>query len=124
MTFDETFLVREHTTHFYDSKLENEDGEGISPADLEELKITLIDVVTGAVINGRDNQNALNANGVTLEMDGTLEWKISPEDNPILDDSRAYEEHLAIITWKYPDQGTEAGHLVIRLVVANAVRVP
>jgi hypothetical protein len=121
--YDETFLVREATTHFYDSQLTNEDGDGIDPADLESLELTLVDVVTGAVINSRDAQDALNANDVTLESDGTLEWKITPEDNVILNDARAYEEHMAIFRWRYPGSGTEAGHKVIRLIVENFVRI-
>jgi len=57
-------------------------------------------------INNRNAQNVLNANGVTLDVNGNLTWAISPLDTVILEVTASYEYHVALFQWVGPDVGT------------------
>ena len=49
-------------------------------------------------INSRTNQNVLNANNVTVDEDGWVEWTMQAADNPIKSTtltSGEYEDHLS-----------------------------
>jgi hypothetical protein len=74
---------------------------GIPASALTSLTLTLYDQATGTVINSRSAQNALNANGVTVDANGNLAWAITPLDTPIVTATLALETHIALFqaTW-------------------------
>lgn len=125
LRIDETQNVREDTTHTYATTITDENEQGLGPADLDALTLTLYDVVSGDIINSRDAQSVLNANGGTLEANGDFTWLSEPDDMPILEDSRSYEEHIGVFEWAYPNgSGAKKGNRVVRFIVANSVKVP
>lgn len=73
--------VREGATATYGTTLLDQACNPIQAA-LDTLTLTLKDLVTGEIINGRDNQNVLNVNGVTINA-GELQWQIAPEDSVV-----------------------------------------
>jgi hypothetical protein len=95
------FDVVQETTGKYTATIVDEDGNGISSADITTAVMTLYDTQTEDIINTRDAQDILNANGVTIDTSGNLEWIWDPEDMPILHSVRKPEVHTALIkiTW-------------------------
>ena len=76
----------------------------IPATSLTSLKITLTDDRTGAVINGRLGQNALNANNVTVDANGFLLWVLQPADNAVLNPQLGpgdRERHTALFSGTY-----------------------
>jgi hypothetical protein len=47
-------------------------------------------------LNGRDAQNVLNANGVTIDDSGNLVWTLAPADNAIVSPGADLERHRAV----------------------------
>ena len=81
-------------------------GVAIPKADIETLTLTLTDLACGDVINERDEQDVLDANGVDVgDTDGSVSWAYDAEDTPYMgdDDDLAPQEetHLAHfrVTW-------------------------
>jgi hypothetical protein len=93
-------------------------SDGVTPIAvgmLQTLSLTLVDVVTRAVINSRDDQNVLNqGNGVTVDVTlgtGALKWIISPADNPFVRTAPPpslgeVEQHEAVFKWTWSEGGT------------------
>jgi hypothetical protein len=101
--------VNEQSSARYTGTLKDENGTIVPASALTTLVLTLYDKVTGAVINGRNLQNVLNASGVTVydtlqsgvDQDGNaisynLLWAMSPADNAIVTDANATEVHIAV----------------------------
>jgi hypothetical protein len=65
--------INEGTTGEFVATL-NTDSQPITAAEL-----TVFDELTGAIVNNRNAQNVLNANGVTIA-GTTLTWKLSKND--------------------------------------------
>lgn len=110
ITFTNIGPMAEGGTGLYSGTLTKEDGETPIPgASLVSLTLTLMDLATGTIINGRDAQNVLNANGVTVDTvgsTGAISWLIKPEDSPFLRKNPPprdgdEEKHLAIFTWTW-----------------------
>lgn len=105
-------VVRENSTAKFTCTLEDENGDGVAPGDLESLLLTLYDQASGDIINSRDGQDVFNENGVTLEEDGSLTWIMEPDDNPIVGEvlSGKTERHVALFEWIYGLSGEKAGN--------------
>jgi hypothetical protein len=56
-----------------------------------------------AVINGRDEQDVLNGNNVTVDSAGALTWLIQPADTTMNSAVAAVEEHRAKFSFTYVD---------------------
>ena len=83
-------------------------GEVILKASLASVKLTLFDRNTRAVINSRNLQNVLDANGGTVDADGVITMRLIDIDNVILDvegelEAGDIEEHIARFTWGWND---------------------
>ena len=74
-------------------------------ASIDSITLTLYDVATGTKINGRDAQDVLNTNEVTIDAtSGELIWTALPADMPIVDattEPGEYEEHIALFEVVY-----------------------
>lgn len=98
--------VNENTSHRYTCTLKNEAEAGVPAAQFTALTLTLTDKGTGAVINGWDAKNILNANGVTVSSQGVMAWTGVPADHPILGAAPVlYEDHLAVVTGEWTGGG-------------------
>lgn len=76
--------LNELTSASYTATLQDTDGNAIPVAAIVTAQLTLTDVDTGEVVNGRDAQNILNANNVTIHAtSGLLTWSIQPADNAV-----------------------------------------
>lgn len=120
-----TFEVIEETTPTYTVTLLDEDGTPIQGEDLITLTLTLYQEYTGVVVNTRDHQNVLQTNGVTVDVNGVLEWKMDVLDTTILNDSLPREPRIALFEFTYPGVTvTEYGKHEARILVRNLSKVP
>ena len=112
--------LTERTSGRYTCQLVDETGAGISFVSLITLLLTLYDLATGTMINGRTAQNVLNDNNVTVDASGNLVWSIQPADNIIVTDALSLETHIALFqaTW-----ATGACDHEVSLPVRNVTRV-
>ena len=82
-------VINEASTAVYSTQLTDQDGTNILLAAIDSLTITLCTVIGGTIINSRNDQNALNANGVTVSSSGLLTYVIEAADGAIIDLSLA-----------------------------------
>lgn len=100
---------------FYDP-----DGNQFNKAALSAVTVTLLDE-DNEVINSREDQNVIDANGGTLATDGSFELALTPADNPIVDETNAQEEHTLILKWQWVDGAsvTQTGIQKYDITVVN-----
>ncbi len=115
--------IAERTTPRISAVLKDETGAVIPGSALTALTLTLY--LAGdltQILNGRNKQNVLNANGVTVDAAGNLIWTSSAADHAFL--STAEEEaHVALFEWTWA-AGAKAGKHELLLYVTNLVGVP
>lgn len=97
------------------------------------LTLTLYNKVSKAIINGRDVQNVLNTNQVTLfntlQTDSVtgetynLEWNMLPLDNPIINSGLKEEIHVALFIAKWSGVAKQMNHEVT-IKVQNLSKLP
>ena len=114
------FRVNEKTTARYTAQIVDELNVGIPAASLSTLTLTLYGVVSGTILNSRNAQNVLNANGVTVDSSGNLVWTMAPADNAILG-TQALETHAALFVWTWA--GTKEGRHEVIILVDNLQKV-
>lgn len=114
--FDE--VINERSMPTFSVKLRDSAKQPIPGSELVSLTLTYCDVETGEIINGRDEQNVLNQNNVTISEAGVLAWLLQPADTAIVNPAHnKLEEHLATFLVVYNDppvQFTEDVLLTIR----------
>lgn len=74
----------------------------LTKAQLLTLTVTLFDRSTRAVINSRNAQNIIDANGGTVATDGAITFRLQPLDN-VMVGSGDSEEHVTRFTWTWND---------------------
>jgi len=114
------FEVPELSTPVYRSALIDDLGEPVQGALLTTLTLTVLQEYTLAVVNGRDGQNVLNTNGVTIDTDGMLRWGLTVDDTVILNDALRKEMHRALFAWTF-DSGTKSGNKEVIIMITNRV---
>jgi hypothetical protein len=123
----ETLLER--TTGFFDFAIVDQAGTGIALALLDSLELTYYDVASGAVINNRLHQNALNANHVTVvtvpgpPLITTVTFELQPADTIIVNDAHALEQRVIQFLWTW-NGGTRTNGYVVQFGVENLLFVP
>lgn len=115
----ETFNVTEGTTPDYEATLLDKNDVAIPGSVLDSLTLTYFQEYTEAIINGRNGQNVLQINGVTVDEAGRLRWTLTPEDSAILDDRLHQEPHIARFDFTYPGTTAEVSRHEVRLLVKN-----
>lgn len=114
-----TSTVTEQATGLYRFTLVDEDGQGLHMLQIEALTLTYYDVATGAILNGREEQDAYNANNVTLTtaegppMVTTITWTLQPADCVIVDDAWSTEPHAALFRWTWDSGRRHGAHSVV-----------
>lgn len=90
-------------------------GNAIDPGSVTAITVTLVDVISGEVVNDRQDQNCLNANGGTLGVGGAFRFVLSADDTIAIGTSR-YQDRRLTFEVLYTD-GEE--HEQIRFTVDN-----
>lgn len=95
------FDVSQDCSGKYSFTVVGADNVAVPDTDIDQLLLTLYDTTDETIINGRDQQNVLNANDVTMDCAGNVEWSYGPLDMPRLHDTRTPEKHTALfkIVW-------------------------
>lgn len=120
------FCTRERSTFEYSTYLRDTDGSPVLLSAIATLKLTLYNWRDGAIINGRDHQDAKNANGVTIHpTSGLLTFRGGPDDSPIVDpsDQVSSERHIALWEWTYGIGGLDGGNHEVAFIVENVALV-
>ncbi len=113
-----TFVVDERTMQRFTATIFDEARQPIPAKALDSLTLTLYDRASNSVINNRNAQNVLNANGVTVDPSGNLAWLMSPADNTIFR-SVASETHIALFEWTYGPRGAKRGNSQVGFSIRN-----
>ncbi len=114
--------IMEKTTVKITATVEDENGDGLAAASLDTLTLTLYSLEDDTIINSRDAQDVLNANGVTLDVNGNLIWTVTPADTIIVDTRLKAERHRAVFEWTY-DSAAKNGKHVIDMRIINLVKI-
>lgn len=120
-----SFSVNEQSSATYTATLVDAAGVAVSGAVLQTLTLTLYDVPSLTVINGRNAQNVLNLNDVTVDTSGLLTWNLRALDNVIHNAAKQIEHHVALFMATWTDTGgkpQELTHEVV-ILVANLQKV-
>lgn len=121
ITFDP---INEQTTASFTAQLTGNDGVTPLPlASISTLILTLYVIKADGsdqIINSRNAQNILNANGVTVTVGGALTWIVAIADTTLVE-AVPFERHIALFEWS---GGFGAGKQEVILVIRNLGQVP
>jgi hypothetical protein len=118
-----TETMLEETTGFYTFTLDTD------MAFLSTLTVTLHDVDSGQVVNGRDAQNILNANGGTVTTSPgppvvtTVTFELAPDDTILVNPARRVEYRLLIFRWTW-NSGQRAGAHAVQFGIEQTLVFP
>lgn len=120
-----SYELNERTVAQFSADLVREDGTAISKDILATLKLTLYDVITKEIINGRNKQPILDANDVTVDTEGRLTWDLQSEDTEMVNSGLVKERHRALFEWTWPPGPTARyGNAQVDFVIRNLGFVP
>jgi len=113
-------IIREGASAILTTTIKDLDGNALAPADLDSLTLTLRDEPTRSIINERDDQDVLNANGGELTPEGAFSLRLDPDDTIVVNDALTLEWHEALLTWVWTDDLIEyTGKAVLKHKVLN-----
>lgn len=118
---DSQHTVGERVSSVLTATIKDNTGTPIPGASLETLTVTLYEVLTGSIINGRNDTNILGANGGSVSVGGVLTWNMDAADNQILSATSppvTDERHVALIEFTF-NGGRRGKHEALILVVAS-----
>jgi hypothetical protein len=100
---------------WYKAILKDRNGTVVGASALTSLTLTYycLDAAL-TIINSRNAQNVLNANGVTLDSSGNLEWAKTTLDT-IMVTSGGYEDHVALFEWVGATVGSGKHEVVFQI---------
>jgi len=118
-------LIPEEATAIITATVRDLDDVGIPAASLDSLVVTLYDDLSDDIINTRDAQDILNANGGTVNSAGGLTLRLDPADTVIVDDAQDVETHVALLEWQWTEDSiVYYGKQEIAHKVKNLEQVP
>lgn len=110
--------LEEGTTPIYTAILTDEEGQALSGLPFTGVRLTLYATYSGAIINGRQNQNALNANNVTISSTGLLTWKLQEADVVLVGTPKPkVGKHRAVFVAEWNDSGGVARQITHELEI-------
>lgn len=123
------FHAREASTAKLTATIKDESEAVIPAASLDTLTLLLYDQTThlanpastAAIINSRNYQDVLNANGCTVSTGGALVMTFTPADNVIVNPGKSSERHVALFEYTYA-AGLKAGKEEVLVDVYNYSR--
>lgn len=97
--------IPEGTTHTITLIFSDDDGESLTLESMSEILLTLYQMTSGEIINGRSGQNILNENNGTLSSFGDpgklrMDFELQPPDSAVLGEDPV-EWHVARFDWKW-----------------------
>lgn len=95
--------LKQGDTGIYSTVLLKENDAPLSVNETTALTLLYVDQHTHAVINGRYNQNVLNANDVSMDANGYVEWALQVQDTAMVSLKRPSEAHTALFTFTWLD---------------------
>ena len=99
-------FVQPGSTPTITGTLYDHDDVALDKASVLSLECRLTDLATGEVINSRNWQDVLDANNGSVAVDGTVTFKMTTADTPIINDSdleSQYETHVFALRWSWQD---------------------
>lgn len=124
-----TETLIEGTTGFYSFELVDENEAPIDEGFLTSLTVTLYDVDSEQILNGRLHQDVLNVNGGLLDTDPgppvvtTITLALLPDDTAIVNEARRVEYRVLIFEWTW-DLGRRHGKHAVQFGIENLLFVP
>lgn len=114
------FDVLEQTTPRYTATLTDDAGNPIGAASLLSLLLSVYVILSdGTIFYIRNDQNALNANNVTLDNAGALVWAVQVADTTLAE-AVPFEKHWVLWQWTWTSGGTtRSGKKLLTLSVKN-----
>src|SRR3972149_284487 len=120
------FHARESSTTKLTAVVKDESETVIPAASIGTLTLMLYDQKTeldspgstGAIINSRNRQDILNANGCTVDSSGNMVMTFTPADNAIVNTGLSSERHVALFEYTYA-AGLKAGKDEVLIDVIN-----
>lgn len=119
--------VLEGSTPQYSGVLTDENDAPVGSGALLASKMTLYSVSSGAIINGRNGQNILNANNVTISGAGVILWRLMEADTKIVDTNPGVVvTHRAVLVFDWLDAASTARQMVreISLRIVKVTNAP
>jgi hypothetical protein len=104
-------------TIVYECQLIDENGAAVPASALSALTLTLVDTISGAVINSISQVNILNSGRGTVDGSGNLVVTLSPTDTALESASSAQEYRSAVIDFTY--SGGKVGRHQVDFILAN-----
>ena len=89
-----------------DMTFKDPDRETFNKAAIQDITATLLNKKDYSIINSRSEQTVLDSNGGVLETDGSFELTLSPDDNPIIDETLSEEVHILIVSFTWVDEAS------------------
>src|SRR5690606_4766872 len=114
-----TTEVGEGTTALITGTIRDHAGLGFKP---DTLTLTLYEQLSGTILNNRDQESILDANGGTVSSAGALAAKRSPAHNALLSQTRSHEDHVALLRWTY-NGGADAGWAEVVFRIHNQLKI-
>jgi hypothetical protein len=93
--------VAEATTAVLTAKLLDALGHPVAASQVLTMTLTLIDRETGAIVNGRDHVDILNAGPGEIDIYGNLTVTFSPADTTLVNPELIREGRMARIDWTW-----------------------
>lgn len=121
------WTIRNGETLTLSTVIYNHEGVAIPASSLDSLTLTLVDEIGHSVINERDDQDVLNANGGELDESGNFSLRLDPDDMVIVNVLLKYEWHDARLTWVLTSGSPAVEHTgfaSIKFRVTNVAYVP
>jgi hypothetical protein len=119
----------EGTTGSYSFALVDGVGEPIDPGFLDTLTATYWDLDNHVIVNGRDHQNILNANGGSVQSVvgppavTVVMLEFTPDDTVILNEHRRTEQRVLTFEWSW-DGGQRHNAHAVQFGINNLEFVP
>lgn len=101
MIFGTHDAVNEGNTATYRCTLFDESGRRLQANAITAITATLTDVKTDTIVNSRDSQDVLNANGGTLDSNGRFELILGAADNVIVTGTHKNHKRHLLLTITY-----------------------
>lgn len=93
------WTIRDGETLTLSTVIYDHEGNALAASDLDSFTLTLVDEIGQSVINEREDQDVLNANGGELDEEGNFTLRLDPADMVIVNALLRREWHDAQLTW-------------------------
>lgn len=114
--------INEETNALIKVVLYDENNSTVPGSALSSLTMTLYDKNDESIINNREDIDAKNANGGTIDESGNFTFLLTPQDTKIIHDELKEEIHVCLLEFGYG--AGRQGKLVVEHYIRNLVKVP